>query len=98
MSVSSFLPPTGGQDSEQRRFNSEEEGQGSLRQAILYDYNNACHEKQVKETVPTWSQHGFSLEQDDRGTDTGVVAAGACHLDSQQDRGTHFPSYQEGCS
>lgn len=31
-------------------------GRDSLRQAILYDYNNKNNEKQVKETVPSWSQ------------------------------------------
>ena len=54
--ISSFLPSTGGQGSEQRRFNSRVEGQGSLRQAIIYDYNKSKG-KQVKETVPTWSQN-----------------------------------------
>ena len=33
------------------------EGQDSLRQAILYDYNNKSNENQGKETVPTWSQN-----------------------------------------
>ena len=33
------------------------EGQVSLRQAIMYDYNNKSSEKQVKETVPTWSHN-----------------------------------------
>ena len=46
---------------EQRHFNSEGEGQDSLRQAILYDYNNKSSEKQVKETVPTWSGNGLLL-------------------------------------
>ena len=32
---------------------SQAEGQDSLRQTILYDYNNKSNEKQVKETVPT---------------------------------------------
>ena len=52
MSISSFWPPPGGQDSEQRHSNSQAEGQDSLRQAILYNYNNARVEKQVKETGP----------------------------------------------
>ena len=26
------------------------------RKAIMYDYNNNCKEKQVKQTIPTWSQ------------------------------------------
>ena len=90
MSVSSFLPPTDGQDSEQRRFNSQDEGQGSLRQAILYDYNNARHEKQVEETVPTWSQHGFSLEQDDRGTDK-YWCSGCCSVPSGFPAGQRHP-------
>ena len=55
MLISSFLPSTGGQGSEQRHFNSQAEGQDSLRQSILYDYNNKSSEKHVKETVPTWS-------------------------------------------
>lgn len=33
------------------------EGQVSLRQAIMYDYNNKSSEKQVKETGPTWSHN-----------------------------------------
>ena len=57
MSISSFRPPTGGQDSEQRHSNGQAEGQDSLRQAILYDCNNVRHKKQVKETGPTWSQN-----------------------------------------
>jgi len=38
-------------------FNSQAEGQNFLRQTILYDYNNKSNERQVKETVPTWSQN-----------------------------------------
>ena len=38
-------------------FNSQAEGQDSLRQAIVYDYNNKSNEKQVKETVSAWSQN-----------------------------------------
>ena len=53
--ISSFLPSTGGQGSEQRHFNSQAEGQDSLRQTVLYDYNNKSSEKHVKETVPAWS-------------------------------------------
>ena len=59
--ISSFLLSTGGQGSEQRHFNSPIEGQESLRPAILYDYNNKSNEKQVKETVPTWSQNWLFL-------------------------------------
>ena len=55
--ISSFLPSTGGQGSEQRRLNSQVEGQGSLRQAIIYEYNNKSNGKQVKEAFPTWSQN-----------------------------------------
>ena len=43
------------QGSEQRHFNSQAEGQDSLRQAITY--NNKSKEKQVKETVPAKSQN-----------------------------------------
>ena len=32
-----------------------------LRQAILYDHNNKSNQKQVKETVPTWSQNWLLL-------------------------------------
>ena len=53
MLISSFLLSTGGQGSEQRHFNNQAEGQDSLMQALLYDYNNKSNEKQVKETVPT---------------------------------------------
>ena len=52
MLISSFLPPTGAQGSEQGHFNCQAEGQHSLRQAIVYDYNKS-NGKQVKETVPT---------------------------------------------
>ena len=38
-------------------FNSQTEGQDSLRQAMLCAYNNKNNEKQVKELVPTWSQN-----------------------------------------
>ena len=38
-------------------FNSQAEGLGPLRQAIIYDYNYKTNEKQVKETVPTCSQN-----------------------------------------
>ena len=51
--ISSFLQSTGGQGSEQSRFKSQAEGQDSLRQLVLYDYNNKSNEKQVEETVPT---------------------------------------------
>ena len=36
------------------------EGQDSLRQTILYDYNKS-NEKQVKETVPGWGQNWLLL-------------------------------------
>ena len=55
--ISSFLPFTSGQGSEQRHFNNQAEGQDSLRQTILYDYNNKRNPRQVKETIPTWSQN-----------------------------------------
>ena len=42
-------------------FNSQAKGQGSLRQAILYDYNNKSNEKQIEEIVRTWSQNWFLL-------------------------------------
>ena len=61
MLISSFLLSTGRQGSEQRHFNSQAEGQNSLRQAILYDYNSKSNQKQVKETVPTWSQNWLLL-------------------------------------
>ena len=51
--ISSFLQSTGGQGSEQSHFKSQAEGQDSLRQLVLYDYNNKSNEKQVEETVPT---------------------------------------------
>ena len=64
--ISSFLQPfTGGQSqiiflwAEQRHFNNWAEGQGPLRQAIKYNYNNKSNEKQVKETVSKWSQNWF---------------------------------------
>ena len=58
MLISPFLTSTGGQGSEQRHlFNNQAEGQDSLRQTILYDYNNKSNEKQVKEIVPPWVQN-----------------------------------------
>ena len=36
---------------------SQAEGQDSLRQVIMCDYNNKSNRKQVKGTVPTWSQN-----------------------------------------
>ena len=48
MLISSFLPSTGGQGSEQRHFNSQAEGQSPFKQSIMY---NKSPEKQVKETV-----------------------------------------------
>ena len=40
---------------------SQAEGQGSLRQAVMYDYNNKSKEKQIQEAVPTWSQNWLLL-------------------------------------
>ena len=60
--ISSFLPFTGGQGSEQRHFNSQAEGQGSLRQAIMYDYTNKSNREQVKETFQLGVRTGFSLQ------------------------------------
>ena len=57
--ISSFLPSTGGQGSEQRHFNSQAEGQGSLRQAIMYDYTNKSNREQVKETSSLESELAF---------------------------------------
>ena len=61
MLISSFLPSTGGQSSEQRHFNSQAEGQDSLRQALMRDYSNKSYREQVKDTVPTWSQNWLIL-------------------------------------
>ena len=55
--ISSFLPSTGGQGSEQRHFNSWAEGQDSLGQAAMCDYSNKSNREQIKGTVPTWSQN-----------------------------------------
>ena len=44
---------------------SQAEGQDSLRQAILYDYNNKNNEKQVKESSNTESELASSLQQYD---------------------------------
>ena len=59
--ISSFLPSTGGQGSEQRHFNSQAEGQDSLGQAAMCDYSNKSNREQVKDTVPTWSQNWLFL-------------------------------------
>ena len=63
--VSSFLPSTGRQGSEQRHFSLTARQSGRiLRQTIMYDYNNKSNGKQVKETVPSWSQNWlFSATQ-----------------------------------
>ena len=51
--ISSFLPSTGEQGPEQKvlQLNSQAEGQNSLRQTIMCNYNNKSNEKLVKETV-----------------------------------------------
>ena len=51
MLISSFLPSTGGQGSEQRHCNSQAEGQGPFTQAIMCDCNNKSPEKKVKERM-----------------------------------------------
>ena len=63
MLVSSFLPSTGGQGSEQRHFNNQAEGQDSWRQATMYGYNNKSNEMQVKETVSHGVRIDFSLQR-----------------------------------
>ena len=40
---------------------NQAERHGPLRQAIKYDYNNKSNKKQVKETVPAWSQNWLPL-------------------------------------
>ena len=56
--ISSFLPSTDGQGSEQRHFNSQAEGQDSLRQAIIYwIIVTKSNGKEVEETATTWSQN-----------------------------------------
>ena len=45
MFISSFLLSTGGQGSEQRHFNSQAEGQDSLMQTVVHDYNNKSKSK-----------------------------------------------------
>ena len=63
MSIPSFLPSIGRQSSEQRHFNSQAEGQGPFKQAIMYAYNKS-NEKQVKETLSTMeSELASSLQQ-----------------------------------
>ena len=37
------------------------EGQGCVRQAILWDYNNKSNTKKVKETVSSWSPNWLPL-------------------------------------
>ena len=54
--ISSLLPSTGGQGSEQRHSNSQAEREDSLRQAVMYSYNKSNGD-QVKEIVPVWSQN-----------------------------------------
>ena len=60
--ISSFLPSTGGQGSEQRHFslNNQAEEQDSPRQAILYGYNNKSNKKkQVKAKSKSKSKKQF---------------------------------------
>ena len=61
--IVSFLPSAGGQGSEQRQFNSQAEGQGPLKQAIMYDYNNESNGKQVKKQFQHGVRISFSLHQ-----------------------------------
>ena len=64
--ISSFLPPTGIQDPEQRHFNGQAEGRSPLRQAVMCDYNNKSNGKQVQEAVPTRKVRiAFSLRYPD---------------------------------
>ena len=60
LGMCSFLPPCHPQGDKvlknARWFNSQEDRQGFLKQTNMYDYNNKINEKQVKETVPIWSQ------------------------------------------
>ena len=54
--ISSFLP--GRQGPEQRQFNSQAEGQDSLRQASIYRIIvTKSNGKQVEEIALTWSQN-----------------------------------------
>ena len=62
MLISSFLPSTGGQGSEQRHFNSQAEGQDSLEQDIMYDYNNRSKESKSKEQFQHGVRVDFSLQ------------------------------------
>ena len=61
MFISSFLTSLGGQSSEQRYLTVRQRGRFSLRQAIMYDYNNKSKGKEVKESVPTGSQNWLFL-------------------------------------
>lgn len=40
---------------------SQAEGQGCVRQAILWDYHNKSNTKKVKETVSSWSPNWLPL-------------------------------------
>ena len=57
MFISAFLPQVDRILNKGTLVKSQAEGQNYLRQIILYDYGNKSKEKQVKETVPTWSQN-----------------------------------------
>ena len=60
--IPSSRPSTGGAGSGQGSLvYSQAEGQGSLRQAILYDHSNKSNAKQVQETVPTRSPNWLPL-------------------------------------
>ena len=49
-------------------FNSQAEGRGSLRQAIMYDYNNKSNGKQVKRNCSNMkSGVGFGSSQQKKG-------------------------------
>ena len=57
--ISSFLPSTGGPGPEPRLFKSQAEGQGSLRQTILYDYNNKARKSKSKKQFQHKVKIGF---------------------------------------
>ena len=59
--IPSFLQPFMGGQGPELWFNIQVEGQGSQRQAIMYDYNNKSNEKQRLNSMK-WIQYGVKID------------------------------------
>ena len=63
-----------------KNFQFKAEGQGYLRQAIVYNYNNKNNKNQVKETFPTWSQNWFFPASSHHEPQPLLAAQVPCHI------------------